>query len=126
MNLSANKNAIIGQLGGPTSVINSSLSGIIQEGLKSKKINHILGMRNGILGLINDGIIDLGKENSKTIHALFRTPSSILGSCRYILRKEEFPIIFRQLQRYNIFFFNVNILKKIIPHKIIIALGMVG
>lgn len=105
MNLSAKKNVIVGQLGGPTSVINSSLSGIIEEGLKSKKIKHILGMRDGILGLMRDRIVDLGKENSKVIHKLRCTPSSILGSCRYILKKRDFPLIFRQLQKYNTGYF---------------------
>lgn len=105
MNLSAKKNAIVGQLGGPTSVINSSLSGIIQEGLKSKKIKDILGMRDGITGLLKDRIVDLGKVNSKTLQALRHTPSSILGSCRYIMKKEDFPLILRQLERYNIGYF---------------------
>jgi len=50
------RNAIIGQLGGPTSVINASLAGLIQEGLKSKKIKHILGMRDGIIGFLQDRI----------------------------------------------------------------------
>ena len=74
------KNALIGQLGGPTSVINSSLCGLIQEGLKSKRIKHILGMRNGIIGLLYDRIVDLGKENPSVIRDLRYTPSSILGS----------------------------------------------
>jgi ATP-dependent phosphofructokinase / diphosphate-dependent phosphofructokinase len=105
MNFSAKKNAIVGQIGGPTSVINSSLSGIIQESLKSKKIKQILGMRNGILGLISDNIVDLGKLNSKAIYTLRHTPSSILGSCRYILKKDDFPLILKQFKKYNIGYF---------------------
>lgn len=96
------RNAIIGQLGGPTSAINSSLCGLIQSGLKSKKIKHILGMRDGIIGLVEDKIIDLGKENPEVIQALYYTPSSILGSCRYILKKEDFPLILKQFKKYNI------------------------
>ncbi|HZK11732.1 MAG TPA: phosphofructokinase, partial [Atribacterota bacterium] len=60
-----NENAIIGQFGGPTSVINSSLCGLIQEGLKSKKIKNILGMRDGVIGLMKDEIVDLGKEDHR-------------------------------------------------------------
>jgi 6-phosphofructokinase 1 len=105
MSLSTKKNAIVGQLGGPTSVVNSSLSGIIQEAVKSKKINYILGMRDGILGLMTDRIVDLEKINSKDLYRLQHTPSSILGSCRYILKKEEFPNLLRQLERYNIGYF---------------------
>jgi ATP-dependent phosphofructokinase / diphosphate-dependent phosphofructokinase len=96
------RNAIIGQLGGPTSVINSSLCGLIQEGLKAKRIKHILGMKDGIIGLLKDKIVDLGKENPEVIQALYHTPSSILGSCRYILKKEDSPLILRQLQKYDI------------------------
>ena len=98
-------NAIIGQFGGPTSVINSSLCGLVQEGLKSKKIKNVLGMRDGIIGLMKDEIVDLGKEDYRVINALRQTPSSALGSCRYILKQEDFPLIMRQLKKYNIRYF---------------------
>ncbi len=98
-------NAIIGQFGGPTSVINSSLCGLIQEGLKSKKIDKVLGMRYGIQGFMNDDVIDLGKEAPQIIEGLRQTPSSALGSCRYILKDEDFPIIMKQLKKYKIGYF---------------------
>ncbi len=98
-------NAIIGQFGGPTSVINSSLCGLIQEGLKSNKINRILGMRYGIIGFINDEIVDLEKEDPQVIEGLCKTPSSALGSCRYILKQEDFSRIMGQLKKYNIHYF---------------------
>ena len=98
-------NAIIGQSGGPTSVINSSLCGLIQEGLKSEKIESVLGMRFGIKGFMKDEIFDLGKENSQVIEGLLQTPSSALGSCRYRLKDEDFPLIMKQLKKYNIRYF---------------------
>ena len=98
-------NAIVGQSGGPTSVINSSLCALIQEGLKSKKIDKVLGMKYGIQGLIQDEIFDLGKEDPRVIEGLRQTPSSALGSCRYILKDEDFPVIMKQLKRYNIRYF---------------------
>ena len=98
-------NAIIGQFGGPTSVINSSLCGLIQEGLKSKKIKNILGMRDGIIGFMKDEIVDLGKEDHRVIKTLRQTPSAALGSCRYILKQEEFPLILKQLKKYDIRYF---------------------
>jgi len=98
-------NAIIGQSGGPTSVINSSLCALIQEGLKSKIIDKVLGMRYGIQGLIQDEIFDLGKEDPRVIEGLRQTPSSALGSCRYILKNEDFPLIMKQLKKYNIRYF---------------------
>jgi len=98
-------NAIIGQFGGPTSVINSSLCGLIQKGLKSNKIKNVLGMRYGIRGFMNDDVIDLGKEAPQVIEGLRQTPSSALGSCRYMLKDEDFPIIMKQLKKHNIRYF---------------------
>jgi len=98
-------NAIIGQFGGPTSVINSSLCGLIQEGIKSEKIESVLGMRFGIKGFMKDQIINLSKENPQVIEGLRQTPSSALGSCRYILTQEDFPLIMTQLKKYNIRYF---------------------
>ena len=98
-------NAIIGQFGGPTSVINSSLCGLIQEGLKSEKIESVLGMRYGIIGFMKDEIVDLGKEDHRVIKTLRQTPSSALGSCRYILKQKDFPLIITQLKKYNIRYF---------------------
>jgi 6-phosphofructokinase 1 len=83
------ENAIIGQFGGPTSVINSSLCGLIQKGLKSKKIKNVLGMRYGIQGFMNDDVIDLGKEEPQVIEGLRQTPS----------------IIMKQLKKHNIRYF---------------------
>lgn len=98
-------NAIIGQFGGPTAVINSSLCGLIQEGLKSKKVEKVLGMRFGIQGFMQDEIFDLGKEDLQVIEGLRQTPSSALGSCRYTLKDEDFPFIIKQLKKYNIRYF---------------------
>jgi 6-phosphofructokinase 1 len=98
-------NAIIGQFGGPTSVINSSLCGLIQEGLKLKKVEKVLGMRFGIQGFMQDEIFDLGKEDFKVIEGLRQTPSSALGSCRYTLKDKDFPLIIKQLKKYNIRYF---------------------
>jgi len=98
-------NAIIGQSGGPTSVINSSLCALIQKGLKSKKIDKVLGMRYGIQGLIQDEIFDLGKEDPRVIEGLRQTPSSALGASRYTLKNEDFPLIMKQLKKYNIRYF---------------------
>lgn len=98
-------NAIVGQSGGPTSVINSSFSGLVQEGLKSEKIERVLGMRFGIQGFMNDEIIDLGKEDPQAIEGLRQTPSSALGSCRYSLKCEDFLVIMKQLKKYNIRYF---------------------
>ena len=77
---------LIGQSGGPTSVINSSLAGAIVAGINSEKIDNVYGALNGISGIINHQIIDLKKESAETIDLLKTTPGSILGSVRYKLK----------------------------------------
>lgn len=95
-------NAIIGQSGGPTSVINSSLAGIINGAKDFDRIEKILGMRFGIEGFMAGNIIDLDAESPGTIEALKHTPSSTLGSCRHKLRQEDLPLILEMLRKYNI------------------------
>ncbi|MFV0396315.1 MAG: diphosphate--fructose-6-phosphate 1-phosphotransferase [Coprobacillaceae bacterium] len=100
------KNAIIGQSGGPTSVINSSLLGII-EGLKQREdINVVYGMQYGIEGFLEGKIVDLymySKDNS----FLNNLAGSFLGTCRYKLVENEEIItkIFNILDSYNIGYF---------------------
>ena len=79
-------NAILGQSGGPTSVINSSLAGVITAAKNFSGIENVLGMRFGVEGFIAENIINLGAESAATIEGLKTTPSSTLGSCRYKLK----------------------------------------
>ena len=80
------KNAIVGQSGGPTAVINSSLAGVF-EAAKSRGAEHVYGMCNGILGFLEGKYVDLTEifKRPLDIELLKRTPSSYLGSCRYKL-----------------------------------------
>lgn len=98
-------NAIVGQSGGPTSVINASLAGIVEAAIKSRKINRILGMRFGIEGVLNDFLLDLSNEDASKIKALKTTPSSALGSSRLKLKDEHFETILKQLKKHNIRYF---------------------
>ena len=98
-------NAIVGQSGGPTSVINASLAGVVETALKSKKIGRVLGMRFGIEGVLNNFLLDLGNESPQTIKALKTTPSSALGSSRLKLKEEHFEPIVKQLKKYDIRYF---------------------
>jgi ATP-dependent phosphofructokinase / diphosphate-dependent phosphofructokinase len=95
-------NAILGQSGGPTSVINASLCGIIQECLRQKAVTGVYGMRFGIEGFMKQNVIDLGREDPAVIEGLRTTPSSALGSCRYKLKDADFPLILELLKKYNI------------------------
>lgn len=98
-------NAIIGQSGGPTSVINASLCGIIQTWQERPGAGRVLGMRFGIEGFLKGDCIDLGRETPETIEALRSTPSSALGSCRYKLRDEDLPRVLDRLRRLGVRYF---------------------
>lgn len=104
------KNMIIGQSGGPTAVINSSLAGAIEYGLQSEKIGKIYGMLNGIEGLLDNNIVNLTEMFRSLPHELNRlkhSPAMFLGSCRYKLsgEEEEFKKIFKVIDAYNIGYF---------------------
>lgn len=85
-----NGNVIVGQSGGPTSVINSSLVGVFQ-GVKRAGCGKIYGMRNGLEGLLQERYVELNDciKNDLDIEILKRTPSSFLGTCRYKLPHYE-------------------------------------
>ncbi len=98
-------NAIIGQSGGPTSVINSSLAGVITAAKGSGLISGVFGMNYGIEGLMNEWIFDLGAQPPEIVQGLRRTPSSALGSSRHKLKEEDFPRILSVLEKYDIRYF---------------------
>ncbi|MBS0011144.1 MAG: diphosphate--fructose-6-phosphate 1-phosphotransferase [Bacteroidales bacterium] len=98
-------NAVIGQSGGPTSVINSSLAGVTEAAVASPGIQDIYGMRYGIEGFMNEWLIDLGRQPEKVIKGLRSTPSSALGSSRHKLEDKDFPLILDVLKKYNIRYF---------------------
>lgn len=81
-----NGNLLVGQSGGPTAVINSSLAGVYKTA-KDMGITKVYGMLNGIEGLLKEKVVDLDTQlNSyESIELLKRTPASFLGSCRYRL-----------------------------------------
>ena len=105
------KNVLVGQSGGPTAVINSSLAGIFQAA-QSRGAKHIYGMLNGIQGLFEERYVDLSEIITSTMHIelLKRTPSSFLGSCRYKLPdpdKDErsFVQLFKLFEKLDIGYF---------------------
>jgi len=98
-------NAVIGQSGGPTSVINSSLAGVISACRTSSSIRAVYGMQYGIEGLMQDRLLDLSAQSDDVIWGLQRTPSSALGSSRYKLREEDFPAVLEVLKKHDIRYF---------------------
>src|SRR5262245_36278504 len=81
-------NALVAQSGGPTAVINSSASGVIQEAQRLG-IRRILGASNGILGILQEDLFDVSAETCETIAGLRWTPAAAIGSCRYKLGNLE-------------------------------------
>jgi 6-phosphofructokinase 1 len=75
-------NAIIGQSGGPTAVINQSLVGAIGALHSFRAVNKIYGMRHGVNGLVKDDIVDLGRLRSSRLDPIARSPAAALGSSR--------------------------------------------
>lgn len=78
-------NLLVGQSGGPTSVISASVAGVMQEAFKHSCIKEIYGGMNGIYGMLREDIIDIRKEKPEDIEGLKITPAAALGTCRYKL-----------------------------------------
>jgi len=104
---------LVAQSGGPTSVINSSLAGVIQEAGRHDFIEEIYGGANGILGILNEDLIDLNDEKTKSIAGLRYTPAAALGTCRYKIDFKKKPEqatrdmdrLFEVFQAHNIRYF---------------------
>ena len=104
---------IIGQSGGPTSVINASAYGVIDTALKSGVITRVLGAEHGIKGVLNDRLFDMGQEDPEELRLLKYTPSSALGSCRYKLADPavddtDFKRILEIFKKYDVRYFFYN------------------
>ena len=83
------KNLLVGQSGGPTAVINSSLYGVVYGGLNHPEINKVYGMINGVEGFLEDRYFDFEKEMPlEEIEKLKTTPGAFLGSCRFKLPED--------------------------------------
>lgn len=105
------KNAIVGQSGGPTAVINASLYGVVYEALNREDvIGTIYGMINGIEGFLNENMMDMKPfEVNGELELIKTTPGSYLGSCRYKLPEDltdaVYPQLFEKFEKYNIGYF---------------------
>jgi len=106
-------NILVAQSGGPTSVINASVAGVVTEAGKHGCIEEIYGGLNGILGILNEDLIDLNDEKAKAIEGLRYTPAAALGTCRYKIDFKKKPEkaaldmdrLFQVFQAHNIRYF---------------------
>ena len=102
-------NVIVAQSGGPTVAINASLAGVI-EGAIASKYDKIYGSINGILGIKDDNVIDLGQivdSDPSFLSKLKTTPAMYLGSCRFKLPSADsgdpiYDLLFKQFEKYGI------------------------
>lgn len=106
------KNLVVAQSGGPTSAINASLAGVFAAALENDKIQKVYGSKNGIVGILNDNLIDVTHrfENNDDLNLLKITPAMALGSCRFKLpdfKKDDsvYFDILNTLKKYNIGYF---------------------
>ncbi|MDH5516443.1 MAG: 6-phosphofructokinase [Gammaproteobacteria bacterium] len=108
------KNAFYAQSGGVTAVINASACGVIETARKNKdKIGTVYAGRNGIIGALEEDLIDTSLESAEDIAALKNTPSGGFGSCRFKLKslednKAEYERLIEVFKAHNIGYFFYN------------------
>lgn len=121
---------IIGQSGGPTAVINASALGVIRTALDTDCITRVLGAANGIQGVLEDRLYDMGQEDAGELELLRYTPSSALGSCRYKLADPsqddtDYRRILEIFRKYDVRYFFYNGCSRPFPSALIQARGTV-
>ena len=98
-------NAIVGQSGGPTAVINQSLVGVIETAHSMPEIERLLGARHGVKGILGEDFVDLFAESKSTLEVVANTPSSALGSVRKKPTKDECFQMFEVMKKHNVRYF---------------------
>ncbi len=104
---------VIGQSGGPSSVINASAYGVIKTALENENITKVYGAYHGIKGVLSGQLMILDEEDPKELERMLYTPSSALGSCRYKIKdpdedETDYKRILEIFQKYNIRYFFYN------------------
>lgn len=98
-------NCIVAQSGGPTSVINATLAGVVKGNQLNPIYKTVYGGLNGIEGILEERFVDLTNMSEADNYILRQTPSSALGSCRYKLKRSnvaDFEKLFAILEKYDI------------------------
>ncbi|MDP6654310.1 MAG: 6-phosphofructokinase, partial [Gammaproteobacteria bacterium] len=107
-------NLFYAQSGGVTSVINASACGVIETARQHKdKIGKVYAGLNGIVGALNEDLIDTSKETNRTIASLRSSPAGAFGSCRYKLKscsenRLEYERLVEVFRAHNIRYFLYN------------------
>ncbi len=82
-------NCLVAQSGGPTSVINATLAGVVKANQLNQIYDTVYGGLNGIEGILEERFVDLSLMSEDENRVLRQTPSSALGSCRYKLKRDN-------------------------------------
>ncbi|KAF0226424.1 MAG: 6-phosphofructokinase [Erysipelotrichaceae bacterium] len=98
-------NCIVAQSGGPTSVINATLAGVVKANQMNPIYTKVLGGLNGIEGILQEKLIDISQMSEEENRILRQTPASALGSCRYKLKRSntaDFVKLFAVMEKYDV------------------------
>jgi 6-phosphofructokinase 1 len=98
-------NAVIGQSGGPTAVINQSLVGVIERVAGTKQIGKLLGARHGVRGIVNEDFVELKGMSKTLLEDVAQTPAAALGSSRDKPDEAYCERIFETFARHDVRFF---------------------
>ncbi|MGA2439743.1 MAG: 6-phosphofructokinase [Tepidisphaeraceae bacterium] len=98
-------NAVVGQSGGPTAVINQSLVGVIQGVKECGHIEQLLGARHGVRGIVDGKFIDLKKASGELLERVAQTPAAALGSTRDKPDAAYCEKIFKSFSKNNVRYF---------------------
>ena len=98
-------NAVVGQSGGPTQVINQSLVGVIEEARKSGHIDQLYGARYGVRGIIEEKFLPLNNVPQDLLERIANTPAAALGSTRDKPDEAYCERIFRSFEKNNVRYF---------------------
>ncbi|UCE50716.1 MAG: 6-phosphofructokinase [Phycisphaerales bacterium] len=98
-------NAVVGQSGGPTGVINASLVGVIEEAQKHPEIENIYGAIHAVAGMVKDDFIDLTRLSPETLETVAASPSSAIGTSREKPDEEYCARIIEVFKKHNIRYF---------------------
>jgi 6-phosphofructokinase 1 len=98
-------NCLVAQSGGPTSVINATLAGVVKGNQLNQVYDIVYGGLHGVEGILQEMLVDLTHMSEEENYVLRQTPASALGSCRYKLKRSnvaDFERIFEVLDKYDI------------------------
>ena len=98
-------NAVVGQSGGPTGVINASLVGVIEEACKHSEIENLYGAVHAVEGIVGEDFVDLKQLGAATLEDVAASPSAALGSSRHKPDEEYCGRIFEVFKKRNIRYF---------------------